>query len=232
MRDRGLATDREQRDVRVAIADGRPLIAEALAAVLDAQEGFTVITVFDGREGLPALAADQPDVILLGAGSDARAVVRLATSLRHLFPEVGIVIVADELAHELVHWVLDVPLTGLLLTDARAAQVARCVDQVLQGQTVLPSGWRGTPGVAPGEDLVGALSERQLEVLRLLADGHSYGEIAGQLYISVNTVKFHVRAIFLRLGVRNRMAAARLLAESSGAQRTGVPVRDRWTAVR
>jgi LuxR family transcriptional regulator, maltose regulon positive regulatory protein len=53
---------------------------------------------------------------------------------------------------------------------------------------------------------------RQLQVLKLLADGYSYEEIGARLFISLNTVKFHVRSIFHRLGVRNRMAAARVLA--------------------
>jgi DNA-binding NarL/FixJ family response regulator len=51
-----------------------------------------------------------------------------------------------------------------------------------------------------------------MQVLTLLADGYSYEEIGARLFISLNTVKFHVRSIFLRLGVRNRMAAARVLA--------------------
>jgi LuxR family maltose regulon positive regulatory protein len=52
-----------------------------------------------------------------------------------------------------------------------------------------------------------------MEVLTLLADGCSYEEIGAKLFISLNTVKFHVRSIFMRLGVRNRMAAARLLIQ-------------------
>jgi DNA-binding NarL/FixJ family response regulator len=60
------------------------------------------------------------------------------------------------------------------------------------------------------QELAG-LSERQREVLELLALGASNGDIAARLYISVNTVKFHVREIYARLGVRNRVEAARLL---------------------
>ena len=55
------------------------------------------------------------------------------------------------------------------------------------------------------------LSKRQLEVLELLAQGCSYEQIGVRLFISLNTVKFHVQSIFSRLGVRNRMAAARIL---------------------
>ena len=214
MRDRGTATEQSRGEIRVAIADGRPLIAEALAAIVDAQDGFTATVTAAGRDGLPTLVADPPDVVLLGAGADPRAAARLASSLRKLAPGVGIVIVAEELAPELVRWVLDEALSGLLLTTAHAPEVARCLDQVIQGQTVLPNGWRGTAGLVTGEDPVSSLSERQLEVLRLLADGLSYVDIATRLFISVNTVKFHVRAIFLRLGVRNRMAAARMFTDT------------------
>jgi two-component system nitrate/nitrite response regulator NarP len=69
---------------------------------------------------------------------------------------------------------------------------------------------------ADRNDPLDTLSERQMEVLGLLADGFSYEEIGTRLFISVNTVKFHVRSIFLRLGVRNRMAAARLLTRHRG----------------
>ena len=67
-------------------------------------------------------------------------------------------------------------------------------------------------------DPVDALSPRQLDVLRLLADGLSYEEIGARLFITVNTVKFHVRSIFERLGVCNRMAAARVFAERTGEE--------------
>src|SRR5436309_2984758 len=65
-----------------------------------------------------------------------------------------------------------------------------------------------------------SLSDRQLQVLKLLSEGLSYEEIGARLYITANTVKFHVRSIFLRLGVRNRVSAARMFAERRG---TGSP---------
>jgi DNA-binding NarL/FixJ family response regulator len=67
------------------------------------------------------------------------------------------------------------------------------------------------------------LSERQLEVLTLVAEGCSYDEIGARLFISANTVKFHLRSIYMRLGVRNRMAAARKLTEHGGADATHSP---------
>ena len=120
-------------------------------------------------------------------------------------------IVADALEPALVSFVLDQGIGGLLLSDAAARDVATCLEHVAHGRAVLPSGWQGALS-ADRNDPLGTLSERQMEVLVLLADGFSYEEIGARLFISLNTVKFHVRSIFVRLGVRNRMAAARLLA--------------------
>jgi two-component system nitrate/nitrite response regulator NarP len=79
----------------------------------------------------------------------------------------------------------------------------------------LPGDWQ-TVLATHGDDPVDSLSDRQLEVLRLVAEGHSYEEIGKRLFISANTVKFHLRSIYMRLGVRNRVAAARMLSEREG----------------
>jgi DNA-binding NarL/FixJ family response regulator len=137
--------------------------------------------------------------------------MELVRELRRRLPRVEIVIVADALEPALVSFVLDQGIGGLLLSDAAARDVAACLDHVAHGRAVLPSGWQGALS-ADRNDPLDTLSERQMEVLMLLADGCSYDEIATRLFISLNTVKFHVRSIFVRLGVRNRMAAARMLA--------------------
>ena len=75
----------------------------------------------------------------------------------------------------------------------------------------------GSPAAAAcgrtGEDEPARLTDRELEVLKLVAQGLSYEDIGSRLFISPNTVKFHLRTIYLRLGVRNRVAAARLLTD-------------------
>jgi len=201
-------------DVRVVISDRRPLMAHALATVVTAVDGFTVTATLAGESAIPVIVAHDPDAVLVGVAAHAHETVRLASSLRARLPAAGIVMIADELDAELVRWVVDGPLTGLLLTDAHPDEIISCLRHVIHGRTVLPSGWQGV-GNGPRGCAVDTLSERQLEVLRLLADGLSYEEIATQLFISVNTVKFHLRVIFVRLGVRNRMAAARALAQSA-----------------
>jgi DNA-binding NarL/FixJ family response regulator len=197
--------------VRVAIADGRRLIAEALAALISERDGFLVTGASVGPSAVAAIVEQQPDVIVVGVGVESHGPLELVRALRARMPKAAVVIVADVLEPELVSFVLDQGISGLLLTDAPAHEVAACLDQVARGRAVLPSGWHGAL-VADRNDPLDSLSERQMQVLLLLADGYSYEEIGARLFITLNTVKFHVRSIFLRLGVRNRMAAARLLA--------------------
>lgn len=200
--------------VRVAVADRRRLIAEALAALIADREGFSVTGAVMADGAVEAIAEQRPDVVVVGAGADSRPAMDLVRELRRRMPRVEIVIVADTLEPALVSFVLDQGIGGLLLSDAAARDVEVCLDHVAHGRAVLPHGWQGALS-ADRNDPLDALSERQMQVLVLLADGFSYEEIGARLFISLNTVKFHVRSIFLRLGVRNRMAAARMLANRS-----------------
>jgi DNA-binding NarL/FixJ family response regulator len=82
---------------------------------------------------------------------------------------------------------------------------------------VFPAGWLRHGRQAAGASPLAQLSPRQREVLELLALGMDNDQIAARLYISRNTVKFHVRTIYERLGVHNRVEAARVLAGAAGA---------------
>ncbi len=209
--DKSVAAEATGTAIRVAVADRRLLIADALAALLDARDEFTVTGVIDDGTAAGAIAGQEPDVVLVGIATDRKPGMELVCALRAELPSVKIVLVAEVLEPELVSYVLDHALGGLLLTDSPPIDIATCLDQVAHGRAVLPPGWQ--KALAAGRNNpVDLLSSRQLQVLKLLADGYSYEEIGARLFISLNTVKFHVRSIFLRLGVRNRMAAARLLS--------------------
>jgi DNA-binding NarL/FixJ family response regulator len=103
-------------------------------------------------------------------------------------------------------------LDGVVLASDAGTELVAAVTQVVAGHSVFPAGWmRSARRVAAGSPL-SQLSPRQREVLALLALGMDNDQIAGRLYISRNTVKFHVRTIYERLGVHNRVEAARVLA--------------------
>jgi DNA-binding NarL/FixJ family response regulator len=198
------------------IVDKRRLIAEALAALISARDGFSVTATVVGNAAVAEISAQHPDVAIIGLSAEPQETLSLVRELRAHAPDVEVVIVADALEPELIGFVLDHGISGLLLTDSAGREVATCLDQVAHGRAVLPNGWQGAL-VADRNEPLGSLSERQMQVLVLLAEGLSYEEIGTRLFISLNTVKFHVRSIFLRLGVRNRMAAARMLSRRKGA---------------
>lgn len=196
--------------IRLVIADERRLIADALAALITSHGGFTVAAAVSAKDAVATIAARSPDVLVLGVSSRRGDATDLVRTIRARHPDLEIVILADVLRPELISVVLSYAVGGVLLTDSAAEEIAVCIEQVAAGHAVLPSGWKRALA-AERADPVDALSQRQKEVLQLLAEGCSYEEIGTRLFISLNTVKFHVHCIFERLGVRNRMAAARLL---------------------
>jgi two-component system nitrate/nitrite response regulator NarP len=208
------ADDVAAAEIRVAVADERRLIAEALAALIRTIAGFSVTGVVGGDEAACAVGMQKPDILLVGMGAGPSPPFALVKSMRADLPEVQIVIVADAFDPGLVRFVVDQRVAGLLLSRTSTPAFASSLDQIVHGRAVMPMGWQGML-VDEQDDPLSCLSERQMEVLTLLAAGCSYEEIATRLFITVNTVKFHVKSIFLRLGVCNRMAAARFLSQHS-----------------
>ncbi|HUA06016.1 MAG TPA: response regulator transcription factor [Solirubrobacteraceae bacterium] len=206
--------------VRVAIVDDRRLIGESLAVLVRALDGFVVTGAFDSEGARTALVAHAPDLLLVAVGADGHNALELIRALRGLAVDLKIVLLAEVLVPGLAAFVLDERLNGLILTDTPASDLATCLDQVRHGHAVMPADWHRVLARSR-DDPLESLSERQFEVLELVAEGFSYEEIGARLFISSNTVKFHLRTIYLRLGVRNRVAAARLLRERSGTTLRG-----------
>ncbi|MBV9797052.1 MAG: response regulator transcription factor [Solirubrobacterales bacterium] len=202
-----------RKKIRVVIADARRLIAEALRALIAGVPGFVVTDVVSLEGPEAVTAARDADLVVVGVGSELDGAPDFVRLLRALTEAAEVVILADSPEPDLLRFVLDQRLNGLLITEAQVQDFVASLDQVACGHAVLPAGWQGMLANQLNDPLSG-LSDRQMEVLELLSEGCSYEQIATRLFISVNTVKFHVRSIFSQLGVHNRMAAARLLAQN------------------
>jgi DNA-binding NarL/FixJ family response regulator len=206
---------RQGRQSTVVLLDERRLIVEALAALLGNTGGFAVTTCILDDAAASIIASIRPDFVLVGAGPRYERSLQLVESLHELAPEVRTVIVADSQEPALIRSVLDQTAAALVMSNVTGEDLAITLDQVLRGNAALPTGWQSVLEESACNPVSG-LSCRQLEVLRLLADGCSYEEISSRLVITVNTVKFHVRSIYVGLGVSNRMAATRVLEASLG----------------
>ena len=203
----------QDHDVRVVVAHQSSLLAEALGRLLD-DLGLVVVGSACDPAALQSLLLDATaDALVLDAGFDpVSGPLGTLDRIRALAPGVHVVVIADALDEALSTAARDGDLDGVVLASAAGAELVAALAQVVAGQGVFPAGWL-RPVSQPAEPSpLGQLSPRQREVLELLSLGMDNDQIAARLYISRNTVKFHVRTIYGRLGVHNRVEAARVLA--------------------
>jgi DNA-binding NarL/FixJ family response regulator len=199
--------------VSVTVAQPQRLIAEGLACVVDV-DGIDVRAVH--REGdalLDDVRKHAPDVLVLDVALVTEiAPRRFCADIRARAPGTRIILLVDELDRASVRAARDGEIDGLVLKNESVAELMAAVRQVAAGQAVFPEGFLGAIQRVDAHDPIWPLSARQAEVLELLAEGLPNERIAQVLFISTNTVRFHVREIYHRLGVHNRVEAARSLA--------------------
>jgi two-component system, NarL family, response regulator DevR len=199
--------------ISVLVADSQELIAEALAELLGGL-GLRVAGVAGSvAELLDHVAAQPSDVLVMDAGfePDGAPLAALAP-VRELAPAIRAVVVADEVDARLTLAAGEQQIDGLVLKASAGVELVAATTQVVAGHAVFPGGWLGAVHNAEHDSPLALLSARQREVLELVAQGLPNERIAARLFISPNTVKFHVRVIYERLGVHNRVEAARVLA--------------------
>ncbi len=146
---------------------------------------------------------DDPD-----AGPEAVAEIKRA------HPELKILLLCEVATPAVVRCAIDEQAEGVVLTSDTVEEMTFALRHVLEGRAVMPVGWQAA-SLQPDAPLA-ALSVREREVLELLTAGMSNKEIAAQLTISSNTVKFHLRTIYSKLGVRNRVQAMQAVGRRQG----------------
>ncbi|PZF83757.1 DNA-binding response regulator [Jiangella anatolica] len=204
----------------VLLVDDEPLVRAGLRAIIDAEPDLRVVgEASDGAEVGPLVARSRPDVVLMDVRMPAVDGIQATRLLaRHDDPPRILVVTTFE-NDDYVYEALRAGAHGFLLKRARPEQIVQAVRTVASGDSLLfPAAIRGLAAAHAGnggDALAGAgLSEREAEVLRLMAAGRSNAEIAGDLVVGVETVKTHVGNVLTKLGVRDRTQAVIAAYES------------------
>ena len=225
-----MAEQQHEAAVRVLVVDDQRLMREGIASLLQIQEGVEVAgTASNGEEALEQALSLRPDVILMDVRMPVMDGVAATEQVRRQVPDCKILMLTTFDDEEYVLEALRAGASGYLLKDIPARDLAQAVQAVHRniyqldpavvrrmmtalgggkGAALAPTTASSSQGNAPASLKQAGLTEREIEVLRLIAKGATNREIAETLVISEGTVKNHISNILSRLGLRDRTQAA------------------------
>ncbi|GAA3040672.1 response regulator [Streptomyces glomeratus] len=218
--------------IRVLIADDQTVVRQGFTVLLNAQPDIEVVgQAVHGRDAIVKAAELDPDVVLMDIRMPELGGIEATRSITGDTPHPKVLVLTTFDLDEYVYDALRAGASGFLLKDASADQLAEAVRVVAAGDALLAPGITrrliaefsrldGAPR-APLKDRVGDLTERETEVLALIAQGLSNAEIAERLVVAGQTVKTHVGRILVKLGLRDRTQAAVFAYESGLVRPSG-----------
>ncbi|WP_329383062.1 response regulator transcription factor [Streptomyces sp. NBC_01351] len=205
--------------IRVLIVDDQMMVREGFSVLLNAMEGIEVVgEAVDGREAVAQVAALRPDVVLMDIRMPEMNGLEATREIVAADTDAKVLVLTTFDLDEYVYQALRAGASGFLLKDASARQLADGVRVVAAGEALLaPSVTKRL--IAEFSKLsearrftdpagVGELTDRETEVLVLIAQGLSNAEIADRLVVAESTIKTHVSRILVKLGLRDRTQAA------------------------
>jgi DNA-binding NarL/FixJ family response regulator len=209
--------------VRVVLADDHPMVRYGIAAVLEgSSEVELVAEAEDGAQLVAAVVEHAPDVVVTDLDMPGTSGVEAIALLRQRFPTVGVLVLTMHADDESLFAALRAGARGYLLKGADRAELVRAILSVAAGEAVYGAAVAGRivdffTGAQQdyAAQVFPELTDRERDVLGLLAEGRRNSEIATALHLSDKTVRNHVSAVLLKLQVTDRTAAA-LKARGAG----------------
>jgi DNA-binding NarL/FixJ family response regulator len=206
--------------IRVLLVDDQALFREGLETLLSVHSDIQVVgQASNGQEAVQVAAQVHPDVVLMDVRMPVLDGVRATRRLKKAMPQCRVIVLTTFDDDEYIFDALRTGAAGYLLKDVASARLVEAIRATARGESILEPSvaakviaeFTRVSSMVPSaqmERLVEPLSERELEILALIARGASNKEIADQLFIAEGTVKNHVTHILGKLGVRDRTQAA------------------------
>ncbi|MBA3309725.1 MAG: response regulator transcription factor [Nocardioidaceae bacterium] len=203
--------------VRVVVIDDQELFRRGLIMLVSAEDDIEVVgEASDGDQAAELVAATVPDVVLMDVQMPKTSGIEACAAIKQIVPSARIVMltVSDEEAD--LYDAIKSGASGYLLKDASTDQVAQAIRLVADGQSLISPSMAAklleefktiSHPSSKADSLTPRLTDRELEVLNLVARGHNNREIAKDLFISENTVKNHVRNMLEKLQLHSRVEA-------------------------
>lgn len=195
--------------ISIVLADDHTIVRRALRLLLEEEPGFEVVAeAEDAEAAIRYLRGHKPDVLILDLNMPGRPSLEAIAEMGEASPETKIVVLTMQKEPAFARQALQLGVLGYVLKEAADDDLVQAVRSAAKGETYLQPAL-GAKLAAEPEGTAGDLSERETDVLRLIALGHTNAEIGEQLYISVRTVETHRAHIQQKLGISSRAELVR-----------------------
>lgn len=205
-------------DIRIMIADDHPIFVDGIVSLIGGIDGFTVVsTAENGRDALDKIPEARPDIILMDINMPGMDGVEATRSIKEHYPHIKVIMLTmyDEI--RLIRDVLEIGARGYILKNIGRDDLVKALETVSNGRPYLDpavqekmiislSGNDGEAPLEPNSELVSSITQREMEILQLIAMGLTSSEIAKKLFISKNTVETHRKNLLGKLNVKNTAA--------------------------
>jgi DNA-binding NarL/FixJ family response regulator len=194
--------------IRLLIVDDHPVVRGGLRGMFAGDDGFEVVgEAGNGAEAVAEAERLRPDVVLMDLRMPEVGGVEATRRLRERAPSAHVLVLTTYDTDDDVLPAVEAGATGYLLKDAPREELVRAVRAASRGESVLSPSVAGRVLTRMRQPARDSLSQRELEVLRLVANGVPTREAAATLFVSEATIKTHLLHIYDKLGVRDRAAA-------------------------
>lgn len=215
-----------EKPIRVAVVEDDAKLRQTLEAFINRSGDMRFVAGYGSAEAaLKGLPAERPDVVLMDIRLPGMSGMECVARLRKLLPETKAVMLTAYEDTDDVFRSLTVGAFGYMLKSVEPQRLREAIREAHQGGSPISGSvarklvdyFHGAAAAGSTcEDALSPLSQREVEILRMLAAGHAYKQIADELTISINTIRTHIKRIYEKLHVHSRGEAVRLFQDSGG----------------